>query len=490
VVFGSKDFSLFRVVKSELLGECSLGLYGKFKSHPGGLQMPLNVRRFYTSLLVIFTFVFLANAQNPPQTAPTQQVTAPTTIPPAPTSGDIMRERISKAKAFIVVRNYSAAIYELENIRRESNDTALKGVVNVLLMNSYLEQGDYQRAQAFLNEFYRIQKTSAPNASAFYTAVASQIVKTARSRVERYKALGLSVSDRTLPLEATNDLEKMRETLELVITQSKDIGKDKAKTHDAMALLEEASSSRSMLARDDYDARRWSEEVADTRDEMANPGRFVRDATTGTTDTPNGEIVATSTKPAEKPLLTPQQVANNTAITRDREAKLAENKPSDQTVAANDKPVYVPMPQPTVAKNEPKSDNDEQEEPKAPADEPKKPEIKKEEPKPVTEIPKAEPAAPADNSPLDVGSSLVAYATNKPSPVYPSAAKSVRATGVVKVEVTVSETGDVAQVQKTSGPSLLQSAAKDAIKKWKFKPFVRDGQPVKAVGFVNFNFAL
>jgi protein TonB len=66
----------------------------------------------------------------------------------------------------------------------------------------------------------------------------------------------------------------------------------------------------------------------------------------------------------------------------------------------------------------------------------------------------------------------------------------MRATGVVKVEVTVNETGEVAEVQKTSGPTLLQAAAKDAIKKWKFKPFVRDGQPVKATGFVNFNFSL
>ena len=37
-----------------------------------------------------------------------------------PTSGDVMRERISKAKAFIAVRNYNAAIYELENIRKET----------------------------------------------------------------------------------------------------------------------------------------------------------------------------------------------------------------------------------------------------------------------------------------------------------------------------------------------------------------------------------
>jgi protein TonB len=74
--------------------------------------------------------------------------------------------------------------------------------------------------------------------------------------------------------------------------------------------------------------------------------------------------------------------------------------------------------------------------------------------------------------------------------VYPPAAKSIRATGVVKVEVTVDENGDVAEVQKTTGPSLLQNAAKEAIKKWRFRPFVRDGQPVRATGFVSFNFSL
>jgi protein TonB len=66
----------------------------------------------------------------------------------------------------------------------------------------------------------------------------------------------------------------------------------------------------------------------------------------------------------------------------------------------------------------------------------------------------------------------------------------MRAAGVVKVEVTVSENGDVTAVEKATGPPMLQSAAKDAIRKWKFRPFVRDGQPVKATGFVSFNFNL
>ena len=152
--------------------------------------MPLNVKRICPSvLLVVLSSVLVAQAQT---TEPSQTVQ-----PPAPTSGDVMRDRISKAKAFIVVRNYNAAIYELENIRRDTADTSVQAVGSVLLMNSYLEQGEYKRTQDFLNQSYNEKKTSKPNAAANYMSVAGQVVKGARSRAERYRALGLSITDRT-----------------------------------------------------------------------------------------------------------------------------------------------------------------------------------------------------------------------------------------------------------------------------------------------------
>lgn len=410
--------------------------------------MPLNVKRICTSvLLVVLSSVLVAQAQT---TEPSQTVQ-----PPAPTSGDVMRDRISKAKAFIVVRNYNAAIYELENIRRETADTAVQGVVSVLLMNSYLEQGDYKRAQDFLNQSYNEQKTSKPNAAANYMSVAGQVVKGARSRAERYRALGLSITDRTLPLEALNDLDKMRETLEIVVTQSKELGKNTAKTNDAMALLEEATNSRTMIARDDYDAKRWKDEVADTREEIVNSRSVVANAVDDGVVVPNnaGQVAANTGTPTQPVVIQPvvnTQTPNNQTI-REREVK-----PIETVVAKNEKQIIVSSAPPTV-----------NEEAKKPAD----------------------TIATGSGDTIDVGS-LVAYATNKTQPVYPPAAKSLRATGVVTVEVTVNESGEVAQVQKTSGPMLLQDAAKNAIKKWKFKPFVKDGQPVKATGFVNFNFSL
>lgn len=408
--------------------------------------MPLNVRRFCTAVFVnLLVFVFIAQAQ-----------TVPTTPISAPTSGDVMRERISKAKAYIAVRNYNAAIYELENIRKETADASVQGVVNVLLMNSYLEQGDFKRAQDFLNESFTAQKTTKANAAAFYYAIAGQIVKGARSRAERYRALGLSVSDRTLPLEALNDLEKMRETLELVIEQSREIGKNPTRSADAMAMLEEASNSRSILARDDYDARKWKDEVADTREQMVNTRSVVSIVTETPADSTNGNQVADNTTPNNtQPILKPEVEVKTPAV-REREVKTAV-APTSTKVAKIDKPIVIQAPS------------------------------AKEETKPATA---ANNTAAANNtSPLDVGS-LIPYATSQTQPTYPPAAKTTRTSGVVKVELTVDEKGAVAEVNKTTGPSMLQGAAKDAIKKWRFKPFTKDGQPVRANGFVSFNFNL
>ncbi|MGQ0542625.1 MAG: TonB family protein [Blastocatellia bacterium] len=426
--------------------------------------MPLNVRRSYTSiLLVLFGFVVIISAQAP-QAA---QSPAPANLIASkpPTAGEVMRERISKAKAFIAVRNYNAAIYELENIRRETSDSSVNAVANVLLMNSYLEQGDYKKAQDLLENLYKSYRANNANATVYYPAVAGQVIKGARSQAERYRSLGLAVADRNLPLEAVNDIERMREMLEIVVTQAKEVSSDKAKTQTGVALLEEATNSRALLARDDYDARRWKDALGDSREQMANSRSVIINAVDGKpveTDTPQNTVAANTTEPSAQKL--PATDTNT--------------RPPETLIAANN-------PKPVV-------------EPPAPADE-KKTEIVRpvrivgNPPKETLEVKKETPPTASEpkksSGPLEVGS-LIAFATKQPPPIYPVTARSIRATGVVRVEIVVNETGDVTEIQKTSGNALLQSAARDAIRKWKFKPFVVDGQPVRATGFVNFNFSL
>lgn len=429
--------------------------------------MPLNVRRFCTSfLLVLFGFITYNSAQTTqPVTPPAQQAATPA----APTSGEIMRERISKAKAFIAVKNFNAAIYELENIRKETSDPTVRGVTNVLLMNSYLEQGDYKRAQDFLTEFFEAQKPNKPDTSAFYFSIAGQVVKGAKNQMERYRGLGLSVSDRNLPLEAVTDLEKMRETLELVITQSKVLSREKTRTPTAMALLEEAANSRSSLARDDYDARRWKDETADAREELAS----------------SRSVILSAVNDAPANTSASQNTAANTQAPIPETAKLPDSTPVFR-------PVSDPLPAPPAItlKDDPKT-------PDIPTDaagnDSRRIRVVGNTGSESAPDQGVNPLIAGDGtknlSPLEIGS-LIAYATKQAQPIYPPAAKNMRMTGLVKVEVVINESGEVAEVQKTSGPTMLQSAAKDAARRWKFKPFMRDGFPVKATGFINFNFAL
>ena len=445
--------------------------------------MPIIVRRFITSIFVVLvgTVGFLSAQVPAAQPSATPVANAPASNPPTtppivekqPTSAEIMRERISKAKAFIAVRNYNAAIYELENIRRETNDQSVNAVTNVLLMNTYLEQGDYKRAQGFLDQFFKSYKSNSASGNMYYSSVAAQVIKGSRNQVERYRALGLSVSDRNLPLEAVNDIERMRETLELVITQAKELGADKAKASAAMVLLEEATNSRSMIARDDYDARRWRQELGDSREQIASSRSVIINAVDGTTV-------------AQQPV-TQDTVASNQA-----------NLPPSSSTATP--AVFNPVPDPAKTKvpetlfasNSKPPVEQSAGNPASTTTDPQRNRVI--ENKPTVQVPVQQAAQPkvetgVPTGPMEVGS-LIAYATKQQAPVYPPAAKSMRTVGVVKVEVVVNESGDVAEVKNTTGPMMLQTAAKDAIRKWKFKPFVRDGQPVKATGFLSFNFNL
>lgn len=432
--------------------------------------MPLNVRRFCSLVLLIFTFSIITFAQ---------------------TSGDVMRDRIAKAKAFIAVRNYNAAIYELENIKRETSDPTVGSVINVLLMNSYLDQGDYKRAQDFLKELAAPQKNK-PNASANYVTVAGQVVKGARNQLERYKALGLSVSDRNLPLEALTDVEKMRETLEIVVEQSKVLGRDKTQASNAMALLEEATNARGSLARDDFDSKRWKESVGDAREMLANSRSVIVNAVDGTTTAANtGNVGAanqtsnqnvSTTNPTETPTFkpVPNSFNNNS---NNQTTKINDSKPANEETARVEKPVEnIKKPEPKTSENKDVAQNS-----PTPS---RNRRVETENSGGRNETPTAS-NTPENNSatPVSIGS-LIEYATQKTNPVYPPTAKSMRMSGIVKVELVVDEKGQVAEVQKTSGPSMLRAAATDAVKRWKFKPFKRDGQPTKATGFVNFNFSL
>jgi TonB family protein len=72
---------------------------------------------------------------------------------------------------------------------------------------------------------------------------------------------------------------------------------------------------------------------------------------------------------------------------------------------------------------------------------------------------------------------------------YPWEAREKQLQGQVVVKILVSETGDVASVELISGDPILAKSALDAAKKWKFKPFIRNGKPIQVSTNVPFDFA-
>jgi TonB family protein len=78
----------------------------------------------------------------------------------------------------------------------------------------------------------------------------------------------------------------------------------------------------------------------------------------------------------------------------------------------------------------------------------------------------------------------------KIEPVYPQLAKQARIEGKVVLNVTVSAQGTVEKVARVNGHPLLLPAAIDAVKQWRYTPFLRNGAPVQAMVAVEVVFSL
>ena len=75
-----------------------------------------------------------------------------------------------------------------------------------------------------------------------------------------------------------------------------------------------------------------------------------------------------------------------------------------------------------------------------------------------------------------------------PKPEYPAIARAARATGTVEVKVLIGVDGNVIAAASISGHPLLQAAAVEAARDARFAPAKVNGEPVKVVGVIQYNF--
>jgi TonB family protein len=103
-------------------------------------------------------------------------------------------------------------------------------------------------------------------------------------------------------------------------------------------------------------------------------------------------------------------------------------------------------------------------------------------------------AAPTPPLPPSAGGTTISggvlneKAVSKPEPSIPAVARAAHATGVVTVQVTIDEEGNVTSATAVAGHPLLRAAAVAAARQAKFKPTLLSGKPVKVTGILTYNF--
>jgi TonB family protein len=116
-------------------------------------------------------------------------------------------------------------------------------------------------------------------------------------------------------------------------------------------------------------------------------------------------------------------------------------------------------------------------------------------PRPVTEQPVVQSAA--SNAPTVNASEKVslspetAQAVIRPvNPDYPLLARQMKVQGSVILEALIGRDGSIQDLRVISGPAILAAAAREAVRQWRFKPYLQDGQAVDTQARIVVNFTI
>lgn len=101
------------------------------------------------------------------------------------------------------------------------------------------------------------------------------------------------------------------------------------------------------------------------------------------------------------------------------------------------------------------------------------------------------PPKPKLTGPLRVGGNVqAARIINRIQPVYPPLARQTRISGTVRLHAIIGKDGTIQQLEVMSGHPLLQQAALDAVRQWRYQPTLLNGDPVEVDTTIDVIFSL
>lgn len=109
---------------------------------------------------------------------------------------------------------------------------------------------------------------------------------------------------------------------------------------------------------------------------------------------------------------------------------------------------------------------------------------------PGTAIPVIAPPPPIATRPLRVSRMMEGNLTHRVQPTYPVLARQARIQGAVVLRALISKEGTIENLQALNGPPMLVQAAIEAVKQWRYRPYLLDGEPIEVETQVTVNFTL
>jgi TonB family protein len=80
--------------------------------------------------------------------------------------------------------------------------------------------------------------------------------------------------------------------------------------------------------------------------------------------------------------------------------------------------------------------------------------------------------------------------THSVRPEYPVLAKQMKVQGAVVLQALIDKAGRIQELHVVTGPAILASAAQEAVKQWRFKPYYQQGQAVETEARITVNFTI
>jgi TonB family protein len=306
-----------------------------------------------------------------------------------------------------------------------------------MLVGIYLEEGNYVRPAALLDEAFQQRASRKDESIRTYFGIAGQVINGVRTRLARYRSFGIHIGDTDLPQEAVSDIDQLRFILEKLVAQANEATNENGRAYDAWALKEDVLGLRLSLARDMEDREKWQAEYAAAREKLAS--RQIQIASIG--------------RPPALEAVT-AKLPNPFSATKSPEV----NNPTNNTGASGGTSGESNSGEP---KTQLSTDSNSQ-------------------------TPQDSQPAETDANTIKTGS-LSGREKKRVTPQYPQVAKTAGVGGIVRVFVLVDEKGKVT-VKGSEGPMLLRQAAEDAAREWTFLPTVVNSKLVRLSGYIDFQF--